>query len=99
MSRQILIDQYGRPSTHPFSKDASNPLAAYQVDDATEGVTYVRFQADDECVIQKIATADSITTVTVGFGAWTNRASLVYQQVNEPLAIDASKLSTIFARV
>lgn len=99
MSRQILIDQYGRPSTHPFYKDASNPLAAYQVDDATTGVTYVRFQADDECVIQRISTSDGVTSIEVAFGLWANRASLTFQQVNEPLAIDASKVSSIFARV
>lgn len=95
----ILVDQFGRPSTHPYFKDASNPLAAYQIDDSTTGVTYIRYSADDECVVQKVSTADSVTTVEVAFGAWADRASLTFQQVNEPLIIDSSKLSTIFARV
>lgn len=96
--KKVLIDAWGRPAYNSNYRNAANRPAAYMV--ATSGAaTYVCFSADDERVIQRISTADGVTTIMFAFGAWANRGSLEYGEINMPIGIDADKVAAIYVRV
>ena len=98
MSRQVLIDAWGRPSYNPHYKDSAVKPTAYQVDAATSGTTYIRFSDSPKNAIQKIVDADGVTTITVAFGAWADRATLDYHPVNKPTLIDIDDLENIWTK-
>ena len=81
MAKLVQIDAWGRPQYNSNFRNAANHPGAYKVDTATEGVCYICFSADAESAIQRIATADNVTTIEVGFGAWADRATLEYQEI------------------
>ena len=96
--RQILIDQYGRPSWNCGFRNASNRPSAYKID-SQENVCYLKYDAETESAITRITTADGVSTVEIAFGNWNDRASLVYQEVNKPLLVPSDKVASIWARI
>lgn len=52
---------------------------AYQVDTATSGTTYIRYDSADKGWIKRILESDGVYTIGVAFGSWSNRANLAYQ--------------------
>ncbi len=51
----------------------------YQIDSATDGVTYFRYGGGDVCDIKRIVEADGVATITWAHGSWSNRANLAYR--------------------
>lgn len=96
--KQVLIDCFGRPSYNPNYKNGGNKPSAYQVAQGEDGVTYIRFSDSPKNAIQKITESDGVTTITVAFGNWDDRATLEYQPVNKPMLIDADEIENIWAR-
>ena len=52
---------------------------AYQIDTATDGVTYIRYGSGDTCDIKRIVEADGVITITWAHGSWSNRENLAYK--------------------
>lgn len=94
-SRKVAIDQYGRPAWLAEYNNESEAPAPYQVDES-DSVTYIRYSADAECAVRRITVSGTVTTIEWAFGAWEERATLQYQQINELMAIDASKVSSLY---
>ena len=51
---------------------------AYQIDTATDGVTYIRYNSADVGDIKRIVEVDGVITITWAHGSWTNRENLSY---------------------
>lgn len=78
------IDCYGNKSNSCdfFHRE----LKAYQVDKASDSVTYIRFSTADNCAIQRVSKDGNITTMAWTYGAWANRTTLTYDtDLNTPL--------------
>lgn len=71
---KIWIDPYGR-RRGSVNYRASNPVPC-EVDETTEGVTYIRYGSNDVCPIMRVRTANGETTIDWAYGAWVNRASV-----------------------
>lgn len=50
-----------------------------QIDESSEGVTYMRATLDSPCVIRRISVVDNITTIEFAFGEWESRSTLTYK--------------------
>ena len=83
-------------TTEVFLAYYEHPLPEYQVYDAGNGVTYVRFFNSDPCAIQRITrtvtTAPdgglrSETVREVAYGSWADRENLTYYPINQPVPI------------
>ncbi|MBP5232120.1 MAG: hypothetical protein J6333_01800 [Planctomycetes bacterium] len=96
--QKIAIDQYGRPAWMAECGNEAEAPGAYQIDQTDENRVYLRFQSDAECAIHRITTSGGIVTREWAFGAWDDRVSLAYQEINQTMSIDASKVSHLYAR-
>ena len=80
----MIYDSYGRKQ---WEAGFGEPKESYMVDDPGTGRTYICYDGTPERVIRRITTAGSVTTIEYGFGAWENRESLKYQNINEILEV------------
>ena len=71
-------------------------LPVYEVDDAGNGITYIRFADSSPCAVQRITRVQSfaedggvrVSTVReVAIGDWANRATLDYYPINQPVPV------------
>ena len=88
----MKYDIYGRPETSPQFR--MGVPEAYEQDipkDGNDGVYYTRFYNTSVCAIHRITittTGDRKTIVTeVAYGAWADRATLTYQEINAVLEV------------
>lgn len=74
-------------------------LPVYEVDDAGNGITYIRFADSSPCAIQRVRkeqsfaedeTVHTITTREVAIGDWANRRELDYYPINQPIPVEQS---------
>jgi hypothetical protein len=82
----------------PLPPPATLDPVPYLVDrDPETGVTYVTCQADDPRRIDRWTPSGSTLMLEHGFGAWTDRVSLVYTSPVEPLSTMPATPSAIQA--
>jgi hypothetical protein len=83
-------------TTEVFLEYYEHPLTEYQVFDAGNGVTYVRFVNADPCAIQRITRTETVapdggariqTVREVAYGSWSDPASLTYYPINQPVPV------------
>jgi hypothetical protein len=83
-------------TTEMFLEYYEHPLTEYQVFDAGNGVTYVRFVNADPCAIQRITRTETVapdggariqTVREVAYGSWSDPASLTYYPINQPVPV------------
>lgn len=83
-------------TTEAFLSYYEQPLPEYQVYDAGNGVTYVRFVNSDPCAVQRITR--TVTTAPdgglrvlivreVAFGSWGDMENLTYYPINQPVPV------------
>lgn len=96
---KTVLDFAGRPSWITTFRNNANKPSAYEIDTATDGVVYLRYDDEDESVITRITTADNVTVIKIAFGAWASRASLEYVPVNQLLTVTTDKVAKIWARI
>lgn len=74
-------------------------LPVYEVDDAGNGITYIRFADSSPCAVQRITRVQSFaedggvrvsTTREVAIGDWANRTELDYYPINQPIPVAQS---------
>lgn len=71
---KIWIDPYGRRrGSIGYRTDAPVPC---EVDEANEGVTYIRYGSVDVCPILRVRDANGTTTIDWAYAAWSNRANV-----------------------
>lgn len=66
-----------------YSRLYRENLEPYQIDEATAGVTYIRYFSAASGVVKRITVANSVTTIEAAVGAWVDRATLTYLPINE----------------
>ena len=52
---------------------------AYQIDTATDGVTYIRYNSADVGDIKRIVEDNGVVTISWAHGSWSNRENLAYK--------------------
>lgn len=86
-------------TTEVFLAYYETPLPEYQVYDAGNGVTYVRFVNSDPCAIQRITRITSTapdggirteTTREVAYGSWDDKENLTYYPINTPVPVQTN---------
>lgn len=85
----MKYDVYGRPETSPNYRLGKPEVYEQDIPkDGEDGVYYIRFFATEQCAVHRItiATANGRQTIKteVAYGAWANRATLSYHEINEP---------------
>ena len=74
-------------------------LPAYEVDDAGDGVTYIRFANTNPCAVQRVTRVESVdpdgglrasTVREVAYGDWDDRADLTYYPINQPIPVQTN---------
>ena len=74
-------------------------LPIYEVDDAGNGITYIRFANETPCAVQRITRVETtaedggvrVSTVReVALGDWDDRAELEYFPINQPIPVEQS---------
>lgn len=81
---RIHIDKWGEPYIHVVHET----VEAYIVDASNPGVTYICYFNTPERIIRRITEDNGVTTVEFAWGAWENRASLEYQEINRAIEIE-----------
>ena len=66
--------------------DEKLPVEA--VDEATAGTVYVRSGPVAACYIKRIVTVASVSTMTWSYGAWSDRTTLTYAEMNDEIALE-----------
>lgn len=89
----MKYDVYGRPETSPQYRLGKPEI--YEMDipeDGGDGVYYTRFFNAATCAIHRItiATANGRTVIKteVAYGAWADRATLTYQEINAQMEVE-----------
>lgn len=95
----IFRVQFRLATTDAFLSYYETPLPEYQVDDAGDGITYIRFAATDPCAVQRITRVQSVApdggmrvTIVreVAYGSWSDRANLRYYPINQPVPVQTN---------
>ena len=83
-------------TTEAFLSYYEQPLPEYQVYDAGNGVTYVRFANTNPCAVQRITRVQTVapdggirvqTVREVAYGDWDDKENLVYYPINQPVPV------------
>lgn len=83
-------------TTGAFLAYYETPLPEYQVYDAGNGVTYIRFANTDPCAIQRITRIQTTapdggirveTVREVAYGSWDEKENLTYYPINQPVPV------------
>lgn len=65
-----------------------NKLPVEAVDSATAGTVYIRRGPAAACYIMRVVTASSVDTMTWSYGAWSDRTTLTYAEMNDEIALE-----------
>lgn len=83
--KKVFFDQFGRRSdSNHFGAFARN---TYQVDEATENLIYLRFDAQTPCAVYRISVSGTVTTREVAWGDWADRTTLTYSPCNATIEV------------
>ena len=83
-------------TTEVFLSYYEHPLPEYQVYDAGNGVTYVRFMDSDPCAVQRITRTYSTApdgglrselVREAAYGSWADKENLTYYPINSPVPV------------
>lgn len=81
------IDPYGRRRGEAGYRTAA-PMPC-EVDGATDGVTYIRYGSAAVCPVTKVAVSNGITSMSWGYIAWADRASVAeWTPLDQDIAIE-----------
>jgi len=86
MSKKVFFDQFGRRSDCALF--GAFPRNSYQVDEVSENLIYLRFDAQTPCAVYKIAKSGTVTTREVAWGNWADRAALQYFPCNSTIEVE-----------
>ena len=77
----MVYDKFGRLRGSMEFGSPEEP-EVYQIDVASDSVTYLRYYDATPCAVWRISTSGTVKTIEVAIGAWADRASLTYHQPN-----------------
>ena len=98
-STNIFRVQFRIATTDAYLSYYETPLPAYEVDDAGNGITYIRFATSTPCAVQRVTRVQTTapdggirSTVTreVAIGDWNDRANLTYYPINQPVPVQTN---------
>ena len=95
----IFRIQFRLATTGTYLAYYERELPTYEVDDAGNGITYLRFANETPCAIQRITRVETtaedggvrsqiIREVTMG--DWSERETLTYYPINQPIPVEQS---------
>lgn len=81
----MQIDQYGFEATSQFFRRLK--LQPHRIDEATANVTYCCFDDGAKRPIHRITKSGTETIIEWAYGAWEDRAGLLYVPINQTLEV------------
>ena len=83
-------------TTDAFLSYYETPLPEYEVYDAGNGITYIRFANTDPCAIQRVTRVQTVAPDggirvsvirEVAYGSWADKENLTYYPINQPVPV------------
>lgn len=81
---KMHIDKWGEPHIHVVHET----IEPYMVDKSTAGVTYICYFNTPERIIRRITEDNGVTTIEYAWGAWDDRTTLTYSEINRGIEIE-----------